>query len=562
MLIYYYYVATILVLINLLIFIANFEEKKVNALCLLLNLLMLVANLGYLAKALSTDPGEIHITLKICYIGGCFIPPLLFYTTCCVGNVKIPRLIKVFSYGFSFLVYCFVLTIGISKIYYKSMSISSFMGTTIVSREVTPLYFLFYLVLIGNMIAEFAILLYTYNKKNSISKKTMLIFLIVEGLTILFFFLAKFIDDYVEVMPLLYVIDGWVLIYLHKTVLKYNIEDAISTIMNAQETTGYILFNTNLCFMGANDYIQTIIPEVLSIKLEKKAQGIPLFDNFYEWIEKFESDKQNDFSFGNEERHFQITIYYKTHRKKNIGFIVQIKEDTDKYKYMQLLQIHKTDLENQVQEKTEHILNIQEKLVLGMASMVENRDGNTGGHIRRTSEVVNILLNTIVQNNMLKLKKEFVEDMIRAAPMHDLGKIAIDDKILRKPGRLTEEEYAIMKTHATKSSELVQELLKDIEKEQFVTLANNVARHHHERWDGNGYPDKLKGEEIPLEARIMAVADVYDALVSKRCYKEAMSFEDAAKIMIESMGSHFDPALKEVFLQSQKRLENYYYYDK
>lgn len=155
MLIYYYYVATILVLINLLIFIANFEEKKVNALCLLLNLLMLVANLGYLAKALSTDPGEIHITLKICYIGGCFIPPLLFYTTCCVGNVKIPRLIKVFSYGFSFLVYCFVLTIGMSKIYYKSMSISSFMGTTIVSREVTPLYFLFYLVLIGNMIAEF-----------------------------------------------------------------------------------------------------------------------------------------------------------------------------------------------------------------------------------------------------------------------------------------------------------------------------------------------------------------------------------------------------------------------
>ena len=229
---------------------------------------------------------------------------------------------------------------------------------------------------------------------------------------------------------------------------------------------------------------------------------------------------------------------------------------------MQLLQIHKNDLENQVQEKTEHILNIQEKLVLGMASMVENRDGNTGGHIRRTSEVVNILLNTIVQNNMLKLKKEFVEDMIRAAPMHDLGKIAIDDKILRKPGRLTEEEYAIMKTHATKSSELVQELLKDIEKEQFVTLANNVARHHHERWDGNGYPDKLKGEEIPLEARIMAVADVYDALVSKRCYKEAMSFEDAAKIMIESMGSHFDPALKEVFLKSQKRLENYYYYDK
>lgn len=142
--------------------------------------------------------------------------------------------------------------------------------------------------------------------------------------------------------------------------------------------------------------------------------------------------------------------------------------------------------------------------------------------------------------------------------MHDLGKIGIGDTILRKPGKLTDEEFAIMQTHTVKSEALVESILKGVEEEHLVKMAMNVARHHHEKWNGFGYPDKLKGEEIPLEARIMAVADVYDALVSKRCYKEPMSFEKAAEVMIESMGSHFDPQLEQVFLLSRVRLEEYY----
>ncbi len=124
--------------------------------------------------------------------------------------------------------------------------------------------------------------------------------------------------------------------------------------------------------------------------------------------------------------------------------------------------------------------------------------------------------------------------------------------------RLTEEEFAIMQTHTVKSEALVESILKGVEEEHLVEMAMNVARHHHEKWNGFGYPDKLKGEEIPLEARIMAVADVYDALVSKRCYKEPMSFERAAAVMLESMGSHFDPKLEKVFLLSRSRLEEYY----
>ncbi len=227
-----------------------------------------------------------------------------------------------------------------------------------------------------------------------------------------------------------------------------------------------------------------------------------------------------------------------------------------------MLSNHKEELEIQVKLKTEHILDIQNKMILGMANMVENRDENTGGHIRRTSGIIKILIDTIITNNLFNVDEEFCEDLIKAAPMHDLGKISIDDRILRKPGKLNDDEFAVIKTHAAKSADLVKEILQDVEEDHFVTVATNVARHHHEKWDGTGYPDNLKGDEIPFEARIMAVADVYDALVSKRCYKEAMSFEDASKIMLESMGNHFDPKLKDVFLLSQKRLENYYYYER
>lgn len=146
--------------------------------------------------------------------------------------------------------------------------------------------------------------------------------------------------------------------------------------------------------------------------------------------------------------------------------------------------------------------------------MVENRDGNTGGHIKRTSDVIRILVETIQEKNLLPLGKTFCEDIIKAAPMHDLGKIGIDDMILKKPGRLT-EEFAIMQTHSQKSALLVEGILKGVEEEHFVRVAVNVAKYHHEKWNGTGYPEHLKGEEIPLEARIMAIADVYDAKTIK-----------------------------------------------
>ncbi len=200
---------------------------------------------------------------------------------------------------------------------------------------------------------------------------------------------------------------------------------------------------------------------------------------------------------------------------------------------------------------------IQDNILYSVANLIENRDSNTGTHVKRTSEVVKILVTEIMKTDK-KHHFAYWNSVIKAAPMHDLGKIAIPDSILQKPGKLTVEEFETIKTHAQKSADIIDQVLKNVETAEFLTIARNIAKHHHERFDGSGYPAHLKGQEIPLEARVMAIADVFDALVSERPYKKSQTPEEAYKIIEESMGTHFDPALFGVFKSSFPLLKEYY----
>lgn len=205
----------------------------------------------------------------------------------------------------------------------------------------------------------------------------------------------------------------------------------------------------------------------------------------------------------------------------------------------------------------ERIYLLKNQVLTSMSDIVENRDGNTGGHVKRTTDVVEILVDNL-DIPIPDKDGKYKEYVIKAAATHDLGKIAIDDDILKKPGRLTPEEFEQIKIHPVKSEELINQVLGPIEDADFMVVARNLAKYHHERYDGKGYPEGLSGDNIPLEARIMAIADVYDALVSKRCYKEPISHADACKIIKESMGTQFDPKLLNTFEKSMDRLEAYY----
>lgn len=217
------------------------------------------------------------------------------------------------------------------------------------------------------------------------------------------------------------------------------------------------------------------------------------------------------------------------------------------------------DMTVALKDKNQRLTEIQNSIIKGMALMVESRDVNTGGHINRTSDCVQVFVQKLRNHPDYDfLPASFFDNIIKAAPMHDLGKIAVDDAVLRKPGKFEPEEYEMMKTHSAAGAKIVQQVLQNVEDEEFKKIAVNVAHYHHEKWNGEGYPAGLKGNDIPLEARIMALADVFDALVSKRCYKDSFTYDKAFSIIDESLGSHFDPYLGIQFLACRKDLEALY----
>lgn len=211
---------------------------------------------------------------------------------------------------------------------------------------------------------------------------------------------------------------------------------------------------------------------------------------------------------------------------------------------------------NDLQNKTEMISHMQDALIMVLADMVESRDENTGDHVRKTAAYTRIIMDKLREMDIYtdQLTDQFIFDVERSAPLHDIGKISISDTILNKPGKLTDEEFEIMKTHTIAGAAVIDQTIEKLPESGYLLEAKNIALYHHEKWNGRGYPEGLSGEDIPLSARIMAVADVFDALVSERCYKKAFSFDEAMDIIKKDAGSHFDPNVAEAFLQSRERV--------
>ena len=195
---------------------------------------------------------------------------------------------------------------------------------------------------------------------------------------------------------------------------------------------------------------------------------------------------------------------------------------------------------------------MQDGLIVTMADMVENRDSDTGAHIQKTAAYVKIIVEGLQKKGYYaeKIDAKFISDVVRSAPLHDIGKINIPDAVLNKPGKLTDEEFEIIKTHTTVGKKIMEDAISTVMGENYLKEARNMAAYHHERWDGKGYPDGLHGEIIPLSARIMAVADVFDALTSPRVYKPAFPLDKALDIIKEGKGTQFDPKCVEVFLDN------------
>ena len=214
-------------------------------------------------------------------------------------------------------------------------------------------------------------------------------------------------------------------------------------------------------------------------------------------------------------------------------------------------------IEDIIHERTDSLKKLKNGIVSVLSNMVERRDSFTGGHIERTTKYIKIFLDAMVQNGIYcdQIKKWHMETVISSVLLHDIGKIVVSDLILNKQGPLTPEEFDTMKTHTSEGEKIIDEIIMESGDGYFLQHAKLFAGFHHEKWDGSGYPYGLKGTEIPLQGRIMALVDVYDALVSDRPYKKAFTHEKAIQIIKESTGTHFDPVLGELFVSCEKEIE-------
>ena len=244
--------------------------------------------------------------------------------------------------------------------------------------------------------------------------------------------------------------------------------------------------------------------------------------------------------------------------KKFRGIDIHTGDELEKlYKSICQMTLNQAEQMRSIRMLSDSTQKMQEGLIITMADMVENRDSDTGTHIQKTAEYVKIIVEGLKKKGYYaeKITSEFMSDVVKSAPLHDVGKINISDVVLNKPGKLTEQEYEIMKTHTTAGKKIIEKAIATVEGGSYLKEARDMAAYHHERWDGKGYPEGLHGETIPLSARIMAVADVFDALTSPRVYKPAFPIEKAVVIIEEGKGTQFDPKCVEVFMDALPEVE-------
>lgn len=580
------YAVAFLVSILMLILLIFIGYKQNITYYLLVFVAILLANVGYFTVSSAETLETAVMGNRLTYLGSIFIPILMLLCVSKLCQISVPKPIVTALLVYGVVVLYFVFSVEYRTDYYKSIALGKDNGVSYLIKEYGSKHIIYPVFLITCFVITLGVIIYALFRQKRVSHKIMLLLLIAELITLCCYFGQRIVDINIEWTAVAFVCDEILILILIRRISMYEVSESIANSLNEYSTYGYLVFDKNKRYIGCNDMAREYLPEINNQKVDtvlSKERTPYLYEKFGQWMDHPHTDgceclvEDLQKKYGKKTEHIgsenhecliekedmvlkcSLRNLYYGRRKKKIGYLIELIDDTQQQKYMKLLNNYNADLEAEVQKKTERISKMQDKMILGMADMIENRDSNTGGHIKRTSSVIRIFTKELRKyEKEYGFTKDFLNYVAKAAPMHDLGKIAVDDRILRKPGKYTPEEFEEMKKHSEKGAEIVTQILNGIEDEEFLLIAKNVAHYHHEKWNGQGYPKHLEGKDIPLEARIMALADVFDALVSKRCYKEKMDYDTAFKIIEESLGSHFDPKLGRLFLKCRPQLEEFY----
>ncbi|MBO7698641.1 MAG: HD domain-containing protein [Erysipelotrichaceae bacterium] len=554
----YYSIAFIASVILSLVYVWRWH-KHFNIHISMTFLLIPIVMLGYIAFSAANTLEQALYGNIIIYMGGCFLFLILTLVVLDLCNMPANKWVRLTLFTLSSSVFLTVLSNRYHKLFYRNIIFNKVDGVVRLTKEYGPLHNAFYFLIAFYLIVNLWALCISYYKKNDVSNKIVFLLFLTEATAVSCYVVQRIIHLGFDLEPVSYVIAQVIYLIIIRQMNLYNIADTVVDSLVQKGDVGFVSFDFKYNFLGSNETARNVFPEINDIKVDSSIINTELGKTFYDWLKKCNDQGDvMDVEYQKDDKYYKVNINYLYEGQQKRGYQLFITDDTKDQEYISLLNNFNQKLSKEVDDKTRHIVEMNYSFIMGMATMVESRDNSTGGHIRRTSEGVRALTDEIKKNNTLGLSNEFISNLIKAAPMHDLGKIAVDDAILRKPGRFTPEEFEIMKRHAPEGARIVHKILESIDDAEFKKIAENVAHYHHERVDGSGYPDGLKGDEIPIEARIMAIADVYDALVSKRVYKESMSYEEADKIIMEGMGKHFDKKLEPFYVAARDKLEAYY----
>lgn len=535
-------------------------RNRLSSYFILLFASILLTNFGYMQMS---DAETLKMALfanQTTYLGGSFTSFFLFMCLADLCKTKIKMWFQTLLIFYGGILFFFVSSVGVIDLYYKNVSLAHNFGVYILQKEYGPLHILYPLYMIITMAGGYFIIIKSFFNGKAVSYKNSILLMVTMTLTLATYLIEKFSGWGIPLVPIAYDIGQTIVIFLLFRISMYDVGLISSDVLVETTISGIVCFDSKGIFLGADDAASTWFPEIQELKIDFgfDRNRSDFLEQIGKWIFDEVSDKPVLIQRG--EQYFWIE--HKTQKEKTSKKIhcIFIRDDTEDQKHHLEMKAINDNLEKIVYEKTKKMRRIQNDIIRSMAITVENRDSNTGGHIQRTSDVVRIFSNHLMETG--KFSDRFTDERfratVRAAYLHDFGKIAIPDRILNKPGRFDPDEYEEMKKHSEKGAAIVKKILTHSEDRTFKEIAENVAHYHHEKWNGLGYPDQISGENIPFEARIMALADVFDALVSTRVYKSAMSFDDAFTIIKEDAGEHFDPELAAEFLACRNEIEEFY----
>ena len=523
------------------------EEQKIM---LLITFFVFLLSLGYWLNVQSNVVEASIIAYKLIYLGGSMFYFLLVLFFVHYYKIKPPLLLWVFWGTLGIVFTVVTLTMDQHHWFYQSYSVAREAGVPILIKEYGVLHTVYIMTeaIIG--IGLMVLVIYQSTKRKDQDKGEPFLLLMVPLIPALIHLGNRYLQTQIDLLSMGILGSEILLMILIYRLKIYDINDTAKQLIIDSMDDAIVVVDQHYLYKEANEQAIVLFPELA--KAKKDTQLVEISSDLEQTL------KSEDLSLFYRDCWIYEPQIKTIHRNNQIrGYVIWYLDVTESEKRKELMLNYQQELEKEVQVKTARIEEIQEQIIVSFASIIEMRDTITGEHARRTSIYAEKVATALYQKGDYPeiVDQHFIRLLRLAAPLYDVGKISIPDSILNKPGKLTEDEWELMKKHAENGRDILKNALSKIQDVDYLKIVCEVAMYHHERWIGTGYPEALSGEAIPLSARIMAIADVFDALTSERSYKEVYDYDTAFEIIKKERGLHFDPILVDAFLSIRKEIE-------